>query len=112
MEEGNYVLRKIDSYKHERMVVLVYNFLDLITHYRSKEQLLEELIPDEEAFRSITKHWFMNSALYQAIKLISKQDNAVIVLTTDHGSIKVNRAAQVLGDRSSTLTLRYKEGKT
>ncbi|MCB5250699.1 MAG: PglZ domain-containing protein [Candidatus Cloacimonadales bacterium] len=111
MEEGNYVLRKIDSYKHERMVVLVYNFLDLITHYRSKEQLLEELIPDEEAFRSITKHWFMNSALYQAIKLISKQDNAVIVLTTDHGSIKVNRAAQVLGDRSSTLTLRYKEGK-
>lgn len=110
-EESNYVLRKIDSYKNERLVVLVYNFLDLITHNRSRDPFLQEIIPDEEAFRSYTKHWFKYSALYKAIKQISKQENSVLIITTDHGSIKVNRATQVIGDRNTAVTIRYKEGK-
>jgi CheY-like chemotaxis protein len=111
IEEGNFVLRKIESFKNERLVVLVYNFLDLLAHHRSKDQILQETIPDEEAFRAFTKHWFLHSSLYESLKLIAKQEDAVLIITTDHGSIRVTRATQVVGDRDTTITVRYKEGK-
>jgi len=110
MEEGNFVLRKIDSWKQDNLVVLVYNFLDLLAHHRSKDQILQETIPHEEGLRAFTKHWFLHSSLYEALKQISKQD-AVVVISTDHGSIKVNRATQVIGDKDASITVRYKEGK-
>ena len=110
IEEGNFVYRKIDSYKNEKLVVLVYNFLDLIAHYRSKDQILQETIPDEEAFRDFTKHWFQHSSLYDTIKAIAAQGGTLIV-STDHGSIKVNRVTQANGDKDTTITIRYKEGK-
>ncbi|MGI6197560.1 MAG: response regulator [Candidatus Cloacimonadaceae bacterium] len=110
MEEGNYVLRKIETWNKENLVVLVYNFLDLLAHHRSRDQILQEAIPHEEGLRAFTKHWFLHSSLYEALKLIAKQD-AICVISTDHGSIKVNRATQVVGDRDASVTVRYKEGK-
>ncbi len=110
IEEGNFVLRKLDSWSKDKLVVLVYNFLDLLAHHRSKDQILQETIPDEQALRAFTKHWFMHSSLYETLKQISKQD-ATVVITTDHGSIRVNRATQAVGDRDTTITVRYKEGK-
>jgi hypothetical protein len=110
LEEGNFVVRKIDSYKNERLVVLVYNFLDLLAHHRSKDQILQETIPDEEAFRQFTKHWFLHSSLYDVIKAIAAQ-GATLIISTDHGSIKVNRVTQVVADKDTSLTVRYKVGK-
>ncbi len=110
MEEGNFVLRKIETWTKEKLIVLVYNFLDLLAHHRSRDQILQETIPHEEALRAFTKHWFLHSSLYEALKLIAKQD-AIVVITTDHGSIKVNRATQVVGDKDASITVRYKEGK-
>jgi len=109
-EEGIFVLRKIDSFKNEKLVVLVYNFLDLLAHHRSKDQILQETIPDEHAFRNFTKHWFQHSALYDTIKAIAAQ-GGTLILSTDHGSIKVNRASQIIGSRDTSVTVRYKEGK-
>ena len=110
MEEGNYVLRKIETWNRENLVVLVYNFLDLLAHHRSRDKILQETIPHEEGLRAFTKHWFLHSALYEALKLIAKQD-AICIISTDLGSIKVNRASQVIGDRDTSITVRYKEGK-
>lgn len=110
MEEGNFVLRKIETWNKENLVVLVYNFLDLLAHHRSRDKILQETIPHEEGLRAFTKHWFLHSALYEALRLIAKQD-AICVISTDHGSIKVNRATQVVGDRDASVTVRYKEGK-
>jgi len=110
IEEGGYVLRKVETWSKERLVVLVYNFLDLLAHHRSRDQILQETIPDEEALRAFTKHWFMHSAFYETLRLIAQQD-ATVVLTTDHGSIRVNRATQAVGDRDTTVTVRYKEGR-
>ncbi|MCK9609961.1 MAG: bifunctional response regulator/alkaline phosphatase family protein [Candidatus Cloacimonas sp.] len=110
MEEGNFVLRKIETWNKENLIVLVYNFLDLLTHHRSRDQILQETIPNEEGLRAFTKHWFLHSSLYEALKLIAKQD-AIVILSTDHGSIKVNRATQVIGDKETSVTVRYKEGK-
>ncbi len=111
MEEGKFVLRKIEGWKKEKLVVLVINFLDLLAHHRSKDQILQEAIPDESALRAFTKHWFMHSSFYEALKLISKQKDATVIISTDHGSIRVNRATQVVGDRETTSTVRYKIGK-
>jgi hypothetical protein len=110
VDEGNYVLRKIDSWANEKLIVLVYNFLDLLAHHRSKNQILKETIPDEEALRAFTKHWFLHSTLYDALEKIRKQ-GATVILTTDHGSIRVNRASQLIGDKETTTTVRYKQGK-
>ena len=110
IEEGNYVLRKIDTFSHDKLVILVYNFLDLLTHHRSKSQILKETIPDDSALRAFTRHWFLHSTFYEALKLIVKQ-NATVILTTDHGSIKVNRASKIIGDKDTTTTVRYKQGR-
>ena len=110
MEEANFVLRKINSWSKEKLVVLVYNFLDLLAHHRSKDNILKETIPDEEALRAFTKHWFLHSAFYDALKQIAEQD-ATVVITTDHGSIRVNRATQAIGDKDTTITVRYKQGR-
>ncbi|MBN2460291.1 MAG: bifunctional response regulator/alkaline phosphatase family protein [Candidatus Cloacimonetes bacterium] len=110
VEEGNYVLRKIDSWDSEGLLILVYNFLDLLAHHRSKNQILKETIPDEEALRAFTKHWFLHSTLYDTLLKIAKQ-NATVIFTTDHGSIRVNRASQVVGDKDTTSTIRYKQGR-
>jgi len=110
VEEGSYVIRKIDSWANERLVVLVYNFLDLLAHHRSKDQILQETIPNEKALRAFTKHWFLHSTFYETLKMIAKK-GGIIVLSTDHGSVKVNRATQIASDREASLTLRYKFGK-
>jgi len=110
IEEGNFIFRKINSFKNDKLVVLVYNFLDLIAHHRSKDQILQETIPDEEAFRNFTKHWFQHSSLYDTIKAIAAQ-GGTLILSTDHGSIKVNRVTQVTGEKDVSMTIRYKEGK-
>lgn len=110
IEEGNFVIRKVDTWNKEKLIILVYNFLDLLAHHRSRDQILQETIPNEQALRAFTRHWFLHSSLYETLKQISKQD-ATVVLSTDHGSIRVNRATQVVGDKETTLTVRYKQGK-
>lgn len=110
IDEGNFVVRKIPSWSNEKLVTLVYNFLDLLAHHRSQDDILKETIPDEQALRAFTKHWFLHSSLYKALKKIAKQ-KATVILTTDHGSIRVNRASQLIADKETTTTVRYKQGK-
>ena len=110
IEEGDYTLRKIESWKNEKLIVLVYNFLDLLAHHRSQNQVLKEAIPDEEALRHFTKHWFTHSTFYETLKKI-KEQNATVIITTDHGSIRVNRASQLIGNKETTSSVRNKQGK-
>ena len=109
-DEAAFVQRKVNNWANEELVVLVYNFLDLVAHHRSKNQILKEAIPDEKALRDFTKHWFMHSNFYATLKVISEQ-GATVLITTDHGSIRVNRASQIIGDKETTSTVRYKQGK-
>ena len=110
IDEGNFVVRKIASWQNEKLVTLVYNFLDLVAHHRSQDEILKETIPDEQALRAFTKHWFLHSSFYETLKNIAKQ-KATVILTTDHGSIRVNRASQLVADKETTTTVRYKQGK-
>lgn len=90
--------------------VIVYNFVDMLSHARTEMEVLKELASDEAAYRSITKSWFEHSPLWQALRRIEDQ-KINLIITTDHGTIRVNRPSKVIGDRNTTTNLRYKHGR-
>ncbi|UCF79646.1 MAG: response regulator [Candidatus Eiseniibacteriota bacterium] len=109
-DEANAVRRQITTYLSIPFVAFVFNFVDILAHGRSESEILQELAPDESAFRSLMRSWFGHSVLFDIMKAMSQQD-AVVVLSTDHGSVLGKRAALVYGDRQTSSNLRYKFGK-
>jgi CheY-like chemotaxis protein len=108
-EEANNVRRNVVTFQNIPLVALVFNFLDMLTHGRSESDLLRELAPDESAFRSVMRSWFLHSSLFDALKWMSKQD-CTVILTTDHGAILSRRSALVYGNRETSTNLRFKFG--
>lgn len=108
-EEGANIRRNIVTYRNIPLVAMVFNFLDMLTHGRSESELLRELAPDESAFRSVMRSWFLHSPLFDALKWLAKQ-NAVVVLTTDHGAVLSRHSALVHGNRETSTSLRFKFG--
>jgi CheY-like chemotaxis protein len=108
-EEAANVRRNIVTYTNIPLVAIVFNFLDMLTHGRSESSLLRELAPNESAFRSIMRSWFLHSPLFDSLKWLSRQ-NAVVVLTTDHGAILSRHSTLVHGNRETSTNLRFKFG--
>lgn len=90
--------------------VIVYNFVDMLSHARTEMEVLKELAPDEQAYRSLTASWFAHSPLFEALKKISEK-SIKIVIATDHGSVRVHSPYKVIGDRAATANIRYKHGR-
>ncbi|MBT3382754.1 MAG: PglZ domain-containing protein [Prolixibacteraceae bacterium] len=90
--------------------VMVFNFVDMISHARTEMDMIKELASNEKAYRSLTLSWFNNSSLLELLKGLAENDIRIIV-TTDHGAIRVNNAVKVIGDRDTNTNLRYKLGK-
>jgi CheY-like chemotaxis protein len=109
-EDSNQVRRDIAGYQGLNLTAFVFNFLDILAHGRSESDILQELAPDEAAFRSVLGSWFQHSPLFEILKGIARQD-ATVVVTTDHGAILARRSALVYGDRETSTNLRYKYGK-
>ncbi len=92
------------------LTVIVYNFIDMLSHARTEMEVLKELAKDEKAYRSLTKSWFINSPLWEALQKLATKDIR-LVIGTDHGTIKVSTPSKVIGDRDTTTNLRYKVGR-
>ena len=107
---GRKVVPRIPNMKANDINVIVYNFVDMLSHARTDMKVIKELADDDAAYRSLTSSWFDHSPLRDIMKQIAKQD-ANIVITTDHGTINVNKPSKVVGDRSVNSNLRYKQGK-
>jgi CheY-like chemotaxis protein len=90
--------------------VVVYNFVDMLSHARSDMEVLKELAPDEAAYRSITASWFKHSPLQELIQILSLK-KIKLIITTDHGTIRVNKAHKIVGDKTTNTNMRYKVGK-
>ncbi len=90
--------------------VLVYNFVDMLSHARTEIEMIRELAFDESSYRSLVKSWFQHSYLFELLKQLHQQ-NIRLVITTDHGAVRVNNPVKVIGDRSTSVNLRYKQGK-
>jgi hypothetical protein len=107
---GRKVINKIDNMKHNDLNVIVYNFVDMLSHARTDMKVIKELADDDSAYRSLTASWFEHSPLNDIISKIAQQ-GAKMVITTDHGTINVNKPSKVIGDRKVNPNLRYKHGK-
>ena len=110
IDYGRKVINKIDNMKYNNLNVIVYNFVDMLSHARTEMKVIKELADDDSAYRSLTVSWFEHSPLNDIISKIAKQ-GAKMVITTDHGTINVNKPSKVIGDRKVNPNLRYKHGK-
>ena len=104
------MIDKVSNLNNYDLTVVVYNFIDMLSHARTEMEVLKELASDEKAYRSLTKSWFMNSPLWTMLQNLAAQ-NVKLIITTDHGTIRVNQPSKVVGDRDTTTNLRYKVGK-
>ena len=109
-QAGLDLLNNIHNLLNYDINVIVYNFVDMLSHARTEMEVLKELAGDEMSYRSITTSWFEHSPLHQALKKIADK-NIKIVLATDHGSIRVKNPCKVVGDKLTTTNLRYKHGR-
>jgi len=90
--------------------VVVFNFIDMLSHARTESKMVRELANNESAYRSLTQSWFRHSVISDLLKMLAQTDYKV-VLTTDHGSIRCNKPVKIIGDRNTNTNLRYKLGK-
>src|SRR5438552_9869043 len=108
--DGQLLLSNIHNLLNNDLNIIVYNFVDMMSHARTEMKVLKELAGDETSYRSITRSWFEHSPLHQALKKIAdKKIN--LILATDHGSVRVKTPAKVIGDKQTTTNLRYKHGR-
>lgn len=98
---------RLDNYD---LNVMVFNFVDILSHARTDSKMIRELANSDEAYRSLTETWFRNSYAFEIFKLIAEK-GWDLVLTTDHGTIRVDSAIKVVGDKNTNTNLRYKVGK-
>ncbi|MBC7921333.1 MAG: bifunctional response regulator/alkaline phosphatase family protein [Ferruginibacter sp.] len=90
--------------------VVVYNFVDMLSHARTDMAMIRELAPDESAYRSITRSWLEHSPLMDFLRKVAEK-RARLIITTDHGTIWVKKPFKIIGDKATNTNLRYKQGK-
>jgi hypothetical protein len=109
-QAGQDLVNNIHNLMNNDLNVIVYNFVDMLSHARTEMEVLKELASDEASYRSITNSWFEHSPLHQALKKLADK-KITIILATDHGSVRVKTPYKVIGDKQTTTNLRYKHGR-
>ncbi len=109
-EAGRKLVDNIQRIYDADFSVIIHNFLDILSHARTETEIIRELTEDEAAFRSLTRSWFEHSDLFTLLKLLAQRGHTVII-TSDHGTIRVDNPVKVQGDRETSPNLRYKTGR-
>ncbi|MBI5219529.1 MAG: bifunctional response regulator/alkaline phosphatase family protein [Bacteroidia bacterium] len=108
---GEKLVENLGNILDNLLNVVVFNFVDMLSHARTESKMIRELANDESAYRSLSLSWFKHSPLLNLIKELSLK-NIKIILTTDHGAIRVGNPIKVIGDKNISTNLRYKQGKS
>jgi len=108
---GRKLVETLPNLVGNKLNVVVYNFVDMLSHARTEMEVIRELADDEAAYRSITVSWFEHSPLFDIIKYLADK-KITTVITTDHGSVKVDSPVKVIGDKATNTNLRYKTGRS
>ena len=111
LASGKKLADNFKGLKNNDLVTIVYNFVDMLSHAKTEMDVVKELASDDKAYRSLTLSWFKNSPLLDIIQQAQKLDFKLII-TTDHGTINVKNPSKVIGDKNTSLNLRYKTGKS
>jgi len=111
LSNGKKLAENFKGLKDNNLVTVVYNFVDMLSHAKTEMDVVKELASDDKAYRSLTLSWFKNSPLLEIIQQAQKMGFKLII-TTDHGTINVKNPSKVIGDKNTSLNLRYKTGRS
>lgn len=109
--DGKKLVENFKALKNNDLTTVVYNFVDMLSHAKTEMDVVKELASNDKAYRSLTTSWFKNSPLLEMIQQAQKM-GFKLILTTDHGTINVKNPSKVIGDRNTSLNLRYKTGRS
>ena len=107
---GKKLVEKLSNLYQNQLNVIVYNFVDILSHAKTEMEVIRELADNDQAYRSLTRSWFANSPLFDILKQLAEKDFKVVI-TTDHGTINVDEPCRLVGDRTLNTNLRYKVGR-
>ena len=108
--EAEKLMQQLKTLQKNDLNVVVFNFIDMLSHARTESRMVRELANNESAYRSITLSWFRHSVIADFFRQLAQTDYHIIV-TTDHGSIRCTQPVKIVGDRNTNTNLRYKLGK-
>ncbi|TXG39757.1 T9SS response regulator signal transducer PorX [Seonamhaeicola maritimus] len=111
LKNGKKLAENFNALKNNNLSVIVYNFVDMLSHSKTEMEVVKELASNDKAYRSLALSWFKNSPLLEMIQQ-AQQLGFKLILTTDHGTINVKNPSKVIGDRDTSLNLRYKTGRS
>ena len=111
LRSGKQLADNFNTVKDNDLTVIVYNFVDMLSHSKTEMEVIKELASDDKAYRSLSNSWFMNSPLLEMIQ--KAQDLGLkLIITTDHGTINAKVPSKVIGDKNISSNLRYKTGRS
>ena len=111
LNQGKDLASNLGKIKKNDLTVVVYNFVDMLSHSRTEMEMIKELASDNKAYRSLTLSWFKNSPLLEILQNAQKM-GLKLIITTDHGTINTTKPSKVIGDKNISSNLRYKTGKS
>ncbi len=111
LKAGKKLVDNFKTQKSNDLTVVVYNFVDMLSHSKTEMEVIKELASNDKSYRSLTQSWFKNSPLLEIIQK-AQQSGFKLIITTDHGTINVKNPSKVIGDKNTSLNLRYKTGKS
>ena len=109
--DGKKLAENFKGLKDNDLTTIVYNFVDMLSHSKTEMDVVKELASNDKAYRSLTLSWFKNSPLLEMIQQ-AQQMGFKLILTTDHGTINCKNPSKVIGDKNTSLNLRYKTGRS
>jgi len=109
-QSGEKLIEKMPTLMNNVLNVCVLNFIDMLSHAKTDSKMMRELVQDESAYRSLTLSWFKHTSTLDLFKTLAA-NKIKVVLTTDHGTKRVDNAIKVVGDKGTNVNLRYKVGK-
>ena len=110
-QKGKKILDSFSDLLNYDLNVIIYNFVDMLSHAKTDMEMVKELANTESAYRSLTASWFHHSYILDLLKKLSGK-NVKVIITTDHGSVKVDNPVKVVGDKQTSSNLRYKTGRS
>lgn len=111
LKQGKSLSQNFRTQKDNDLTVIVYNFVDMLSHSKTEMEVIKELASNDKAYRSLTQSWFKNSPLLEILQQAQAMGMKLII-TTDHGTINVKNPSKVVGDKETSLNLRYKTGRS
>ena len=71
LRQGKQLVQNFKSQKDNDLTVVVYNFVDMLSHSKTEMEVVKELASNDKAYRSLTLSWFKNSPLLEIIQQVA-----------------------------------------